>query len=343
MAKTRLNTLVKRTNAAIQDTRALWSRDAGHAVTHSQDHLIKHTVHAPQPGEDSQNISEKNKANVKSGQSIEEAIGTGGIKAGEKSEDSFEDASMKEYWEENAGNAVDQAMSSSPPVKIGPPKGIKKTEHSKPPINKADPLPERDPMSGRLVQPAAPARASSAGTAPVIKNAKLKVEEDTGTEEEKAGKHEKSGVKGGQGDRPLDVYLESWEDRVDHLPASGKTKRTSDPDAITRALNAKIICFFGNKPLGCDTKLWWCHVPSAAGAWLAAIYAKCDVTGLAGPRHIKDKLADGIQHKPGYMSCGCEEQLALLEYILWKEGQVQSTLCFELPSGPKIVLVETAI
>ncbi|KAJ7576237.1 hypothetical protein C8J56DRAFT_1171603 [Mycena floridula] len=72
-----------------------------------------------------------------------------------------------------------------------------------------------------------------------------------------------------------------------------------------------------------------------AGSKPPATYTGYKITGLSGLRRMKEesskkKINERINDwVPGFMSCGCEEFPALLEYILWKEGTVQTTLWSE--------------
>ncbi|KAJ7574956.1 hypothetical protein C8J56DRAFT_901642 [Mycena floridula] len=57
-----------------------------------------------------------------------------------------------------------------------------------------------------------------------------------------------------------------------------------------------------------------------------AAYEDHEISGLSGPRIFKVKLDDTNERMPGFLNCGCDEEPALLEVILWKEGLLRATL-----------------
>ncbi|KAJ7582430.1 hypothetical protein C8J56DRAFT_894340 [Mycena floridula] len=140
------------------------------------------------------------------------------------------------------------------------------------------------------------------------------------------------------GQRPLDTHLESWEDGVDYAAPKSKKKIVFSLAQVT------------GKSLGIDTRMWWTRVPDLcaeaarmtykllvalvtstrgeAGGEPTALYKKYQLTGLSGPRQMKSADDEDVpSREPGYMSCGCDEHPALLEWMLWKEGLIHATLC----------------
>ncbi|KAJ7578896.1 hypothetical protein C8J56DRAFT_897867 [Mycena floridula] len=171
----------------------------------------------------------------------------------------------------------------------------------------------------------------------------------------------------GRGVRCFDKFIDIWSKGYEQL----KNKRRSiDRAEITKSLDDSIIAFFAERKIDPEAKTWFGRIaelrPDAArmnykllvalltsssgnilcryhfflhkgkaGSKPPATYTGYKITGLSGPRRMKEesskkKMNERINDRvPGFMSCGCEEFPALLEYILWKEGTVQTTLWSE--------------
>ncbi|KAJ7574372.1 hypothetical protein C8J56DRAFT_1125786 [Mycena floridula] len=172
-------------------------------------------------------------------------------------------------------------------------------------------------------------------------------------------------TKKGRGGRALDKHQSSWELGYETIGKAAHIREV-DTTAITEALNNSIIAFFAGNAMDIDSRIWWARIaglrPDAARMsydlliallssslgnilcrfhfWLAkgqaalkpnAAYLNYIIDGLSGPRRMKSKAGDP-DRVPGYMSCGCEEYPALLEYILWKEGSLEAKLWPEIES-----------
>ncbi|KAJ7583749.1 hypothetical protein C8J56DRAFT_1054276 [Mycena floridula] len=101
------------------------------------------------------------------------------------------------------------------------------------------------------------------------------------------------------------------------------TNKPMDTKAIEKTLDKDLITFVAKPSLHVSSKT--CRGEGASTP--SAGYANAKITGLSGPRAMKNSQADKVTQAPGYLNCGCDEDPALLEVILWKEGSLKATLC----------------